>query len=96
MPNHIITFIILFNSKFSIILHDTGAVIKIEINNETNELNFLFGGYFSGRGSVTIKKYGKLKGSYAIRASLFFDSMKFAKLFEENFGGGYNQSGRRV
>ena len=62
---------------------------KIEINNETNELNYLFGGYFSGCGRVKIRKIKQdvSSVSYDLSICVSFDNMKFAKLFKENFGG---------
>ena len=61
---------------------------KIEITNETNELNFLFGGYFSGRGNVLLHKMKSKKGGvFYLKVSISFDDMKIAKLFQENFGG---------
>lgn len=69
---------------------------KIEIDNETNELNWLFGGYFSGVGNIYIYKQkedykikkGKNKRTrYRLRTSIHFDDKKIAELFKENFGG---------
>ena len=65
---------------------------KIEITNETNELNFLFGGYFSGRGNIGLIKINSSKlqnytSTYKLYIEIHFDEMKFAKLFQKNFGG---------
>ena len=62
-------------------------VKKIKIDNETNELNYLFGGYFSAIGRIFIRKYKNKMGSYSLRSEVFFDDLKIAKLFQENFGG---------
>ena len=62
---------------------------KIEINNETNELNYLFGGYFSGRGIISIVRHNPKakRGSYWIMIYISFEDKSAAKLFQENFGG---------
>ena len=60
---------------------------KIEINNETNELNYLFGGYFSGCGHVNLYKVKKYEESYSFKGNVAFDDLKIAKLFQQNFGG---------
>ena len=61
---------------------------KIEINNETNELNYYFAGYFDSRGSISIGKHGKKKlHAYQLKSSCCFDNKKQAELFKMNFGG---------
>ena len=62
-------------------------VKKIEINWETNELNYLFGGYFSAIGSIWIYKGNQSEGSYYLRTSIHFDELRIAKLFQKSFGG---------
>ena len=71
-------------------------VKKIKIDNETDELNYLFGGYFSACGSVRIGRRlsRKIKGSYMklcnydLIVNVFFEDLKDAKLLQQNFGGG--------
>ena len=64
------------------------------ITNETNELNYLFGGYFSARGKIVIRKKLRKRsdgrnnlGGYELYINICFDDLKIAKLFQENFGG---------
>ena len=68
---------------------------KIIISNETNELNFLFGGYFSYGGCVTLRKKKNTKASYCLTIALSFDDMKIAKLFQESFGGCIEKKSKR-
>ena len=61
-----------------------------KINFEANELNFLFGGYFSAIGKINInqRRIGKKKwNSYTLYITLSFQDLKIAKLFQKNFGG---------
>ena len=61
------------------------------ITNETNELNYLFGGYFSAIGKITLQKAngGRInkQSSYNLFVQLYFREIKIAKLFQQNFGG---------
>ena len=64
---------------------------KIKIDNETNELNCMLGGYFSYGGKINICNY-KMKGRktrfYDLKILVYFDNLKDANLFKDNWGGG--------
>ena len=52
---------------------------KIEINFETNELNYYLGGYFDAGGSVCIEKKNIKKRNlhaYGLKISCCFDNLK--------------------
>ncbi|KKL14972.1 hypothetical protein LCGC14_2510300, partial [marine sediment metagenome] len=66
-------------------------VKKIEIDNETNELNYLFGGYFSGQGRIYYIKE-KVNGRHPfgrhfLRITVCFEDLKDAEMFKHNWGG---------
>ena len=61
--------------------------MKSKINFETNELNYLFGGYFSGCGHINLYKMKKSKGCYSFKGNVSFDDLKIIELFQKNFGG---------
>ena len=70
-------------------------VKKIKIDNETNELNYLFGGYFSGCGKIYLFKtrQPRLLNSpqrfrWELRVMVYFEDLKDAELFKKNWGGG--------
>ena len=62
-------------------------MVKVKINFETNELNYLFGGYFSGCGKLRIGKKTHGVGSYSLTINICFDDLKIAELFQQSFGG---------
>ena len=67
-------------------------VKKIKIDNETNELDYLFGGYFSVCGKIDMVKKKAHTSTYYLPIRVSFDEMRTAKLFQKRFGGFIRQN----